>query len=78
MLIVGAALALGCSGSGEVGDDCDTPASEGECVDGAVCESLSDSEIVCLKICSDQADCDASESCNGISDGSDRKACHPK
>ena len=70
-------LAAACGGDGAlIGEACTTAGSETECVDGAVCDTV-DTTVVCLEICTDQADCAANEACNGVS-GSSLKACHPK
>lgn len=71
-----AVLGYGCAS--DVGESCETPGAENECVDGAVCDKQVNGAVSCLKLCTDQADCAANENCNGVSDGSDRKACHPK
>ncbi len=70
-------LALACGGAAEIGEACTERGSGEECVDGAVCDSVEGKGVVCLKLCDDDADCDADESCNGIS-GASGKACHPK
>jgi len=73
-----AALLPACSGA-EVGEACDTEGAEDECVDGAICGKPSDSAASpqCLVVCKDDNDCDATESCNGVT-GSNVKACRIK
>lgn len=71
------ALLAACSDEAETGEACDTVAGQGECVQGAICEQT-DGATICLEICESQDDCAADENCNGLSGGSDLKACHPK
>ncbi len=67
-----------CSGA-EVGETCETEGAADECVEEAICGKPSDSaaEPQCLKICTADTDCAASESCNGVT-GSSTKACRIK
>jgi hypothetical protein len=75
-------LALGyafvaCGGEAAIGEACDTSGSTEECEEGAVCDTVTDEDIVCLKQCLEQEDCTDDEECNGVS-GTNLKACHPK
>ena len=78
ILSVAACLLMGfgaCSGEGEIGDECGaTGVKDGECVDGSICGDRGDGELACLKSCDDQADCSATEECNGVS-GANEKGC---
>ncbi|MRG90472.1 hypothetical protein [Polyangium spumosum] len=69
---------LACSG-GEVGEPCETEGSADECVEEAICGKPSDTSETpeCLKICTQDADCGSSESCNGVT-GTSVKACRIK
>lgn len=67
-----------CGGQAEIGEACETAsATTDECVDGAVCTNESGGGFVCRKLCTEQAQCAASEGCNGIS-GSSLKSCQPR
>ncbi|UQA63906.1 hypothetical protein E8A73_035940 [Polyangium aurulentum] len=79
MLLASAALFGAACGGAEIGEACETEGSEDECVDGAVCAqpTLDSTEPQCLKICTDDAQCASTESCNGVS-GTNIKACRPK
>lgn len=68
-------LAVGC-GAAEIGEQCDTPNSTDECVDGAVCTNEADGINRCRKLCDSTADCPPATTCNGISGGSN-KSCQP-
>jgi len=78
-----AVFALGCGGTGALGEACDTPgATDDECEEGSICDATSDDspgegDTICLAVCVDQEDCGADEACNGVT-GSSTKACHPK
>jgi hypothetical protein len=72
-----AVLAVGC-GDRDIGDDCETPGSEDECVELGVCDRRDDGEVVCLLRCESQSDCEDDQSCNGVTGASGIKACHPK
>lgn len=62
---------------GTVGAACSNVGSSDECEGGEVCEAIADGDAYCLLLCDDQAECDATERCNGLS-GDSGKACHPK
>lgn len=70
---------VACGGEGALGDACGESGADGECEDGAVCGKESDDsdELVCLKVCNDQDDCDSGEDCNGV-DGTNVKGCRSK
>ncbi len=68
-------LALAC-GKTEVGDACDDEGKTDECVDNAVCAKDKAGATKCLKVCTEQAQCAATEECNGTT-GS-LKACRAK
>jgi hypothetical protein len=59
-----------------IGGACSNAGKADECVDGAICSNAS-SGATCRKICSEQAQCAATESCSGIS-GTTTKSCQPK
>ena len=74
------ALATACGGEADIGEACETAgAADGECEDGAVCGQSGDvgTILLCQKLCTEQADCQLTESCSGIS-GSSLKGCRPK
>lgn len=65
---------------GDVGDSCDEEGKVGgECDDGNVCgkAKASGGDLVCLKQCTNAADCGAGEECNGVSKTS-LKGCQPR
>ena len=67
-----------CSSEGKVGESCDESGkADGECVSGGVCGKNSAGALLCLKVCTDQAQCASTEDCNGV-DGSNVKGCRPK
>jgi hypothetical protein len=61
---------------GTVGAACSNVGSSDECEGGEVCEAIADGDAYCLQRCDDQAECGATERCNGLS-GESGKACHP-
>lgn len=71
------ALAAACASDGAVGDACDKAGTADGCESGAICANDANGNNYCRKTCTDQAQCSAVESCNGIS-GSSTKACQPK
>ncbi len=79
LICLGSASLTACGGEGALGDACGESGAEGECEDGAVCAKESDAsdELVCLKVCTDQDDCDGDEECNGV-DGTNVKGCRLK
>jgi hypothetical protein len=83
LLAMTAAFALvmpACGGEAELGEECgEAGVQEGECVDGAICGATGDAEgsLACIKVCTDDAQCAATEECNGVS-GSNVKGCRPK
>ncbi|MBL7714242.1 MAG: hypothetical protein JNL01_02170 [Bdellovibrionales bacterium] len=74
-LVMGFVLSLSLMGCGksEIGESCATSGQTDDCVDGAVCTSVS-GKNVCKKSCTQQSDCASGESCNGVS-GSSAKSC---
>jgi hypothetical protein len=84
MLVVGlsvAALLGGCGGEAALGEECgEAGVEEGECEEGAICAkpSSASGDLVCIKICTDDAQCNAAtEECNGV-EGSNVKGCRLK
>jgi hypothetical protein len=83
LLAMTAAFALAmpaCGGEAELGEECgEAGVQEGECVDGAICGATDDAEgsLACIKVCTDDAQCAATEECNGVS-GTSVKGCRPK
>jgi len=74
------AAALACGGGAELGEACEETGATSACVDGGICDTVSDEseEQVCLALCDSDEDCNAAtESCTGVS-GSNQKACHRK
>lgn len=74
-----AAVLPACSSAAAVGETCETEGAVDECVDGAICGKPSDKapEVQCLVVCTSDADCGATKSCNGVS-GTNIKACRVK
>jgi hypothetical protein len=64
----------GC-GSPGLGETCDKAGSTDACEDGLVCTNESDRNT-CQQLCTDQAQCTAGLSCNGVS-GTNLKSCQP-
>ena len=74
--LVGLLGPLACGGEAEIGEECDTAGSSDECVSGAVCtDDLGGRR--CRRVCSDDAQCVATEACNGVS-STNIKSCQPK
>jgi hypothetical protein len=71
------AMVAGCSGGNKIGESCTKQGDTNECVNGAVCTKDTANILKCLKTCTTQSDCQATESCNGV-DGSSLKACRIK
>ena len=67
--------AIACGSKGALGDGCDTPSGADECESGLLCTNGETN--TCLKECTDQDQCAATENCNGVSGGS-LKSCQPK
>ena len=67
---------MNCTNQAAIGASCDTSGSTEECVTGGICDG-SGSGHTCRKICTTDAECSASEACNGVS-SSTTKACKPK
>jgi hypothetical protein len=68
-----------CGGESALGEECGESGVEGECEEGSVCGAPGDTGEVleCLKVCTVQEDCAATEECNGVS-GTSVKGCRPK
>jgi hypothetical protein len=66
---------VGC-GPGELGQACNDPGSEADCVDGAICTNEGSNDSSCREICKGQKDCRKGYTCNGVS-GSTTKSCQP-
>jgi hypothetical protein len=69
----------GCGGEAAQGEECGESGADGECEEGSVCAKESDSSevLVCLKVCTDDAQCQSTEACNGV-EGSNIKGCRLK
>ncbi|HEY3493032.1 MAG TPA: hypothetical protein VGK73_00025 [Polyangiaceae bacterium] len=67
---------VGACGKADIGEACDDVGKEDECVDGAVCTNQDDG-AACRRLCDDQDECPAGESCNGVS-GTNLKSCQPE
>ncbi|QRK11868.1 hypothetical protein JQX13_18505 [Archangium violaceum] len=78
LLLVGL-LAVTACGKAEIGEECDKTGSTDECVEGGICDTLGGDTtgLQCLKICTQDSDCPATQACTGVS-GSNQKACHNK
>ena len=74
--LLGLLGALACSGEAAIGEECDTAGSTDECVNGAVCTNDLGGRR-CRLVCNDDAQCAASEACNGVS-STNIKSCQPK
>ena len=74
-------LGLGAAcGGASMGEQCETSgATSDECEDGLVCAKASDvaEVLTCQKLCTADADCQATEQCNGVT-GTSLKSCRPK
>ena len=58
-----------------IGGACTTKGTSVGCVDGAVCDTVKDNRVICLKICTKDEDCTSPQTCTGVS-GATGKACH--
>lgn len=87
-LALAALLALaGCGGAGSVGDGCERPGTEEDCVDGAICatdeapDGMSSEPVwgshTCRAICDEQSDCPSGEECRGVTGAPMTRACQP-
>jgi hypothetical protein len=72
-------LALSACGKAALGEKCDMTGKTDECVSGGICDTVGggSTELLCLKLCTADTDCGATETCTGVS-GSNQKACHRK
>jgi hypothetical protein len=72
------AFVLACSGESKLGEECDEPGkTEDVCESGGVCGKQSTGATLCLKICTDDANCASTEECNGV-EGTNVKGCRLK
>lgn len=71
------AVLAGCASEGAAGDACDKAGVTDGCESGTICANDANGNNYCRKTCADQAQCSATESCNGIT-GTSTKACQPK
>ncbi|MBX3192189.1 MAG: hypothetical protein KF819_34690 [Labilithrix sp.] len=73
-LVLGCVVACGST----VGDACNEEGKiEGQCPNDAICGKGAGDALVCLKQCSDGAQCPSGEECGGVSKTS-LKGCRPK
>jgi hypothetical protein len=69
---------LACSSEADVGADCDEAGkTKDQCVDGAICAKNKGGDLICQKLCNEQADCEKEENCEGI-EGTNQKSCRPE
>lgn len=64
----GASVGSACNEEGKI---------EGQCPSDGICGKNKQDQLVCLKICTDGAQCPAGEECNGVSK-TNLKGCRPK
>ncbi len=64
-------------GSTKIGEPCTNAGSTDVCESGGVCSKDSSGVTLCLKICTQQSDCAATQECNGV-EGSSLKGCRTK
>ena len=65
-------------GGADIGEECSEEGkADSECVDEGVCGRDKAGSLVCLKQCTNQAECGAGEECNGIS-GTNLKGCRAR
>jgi hypothetical protein len=69
-------LCIGC-GRADLGEACDKAGDADECVDDAICTNGADDSNTCRKRCTDDAQCSATEKCNGVS-ATNIKSCQPR
>ena len=78
VLVTSVATLSSCSSEGKVGESCDESGkTDGQCESGGVCGKNAAGALLCLKVCTDQAQCATTEDCNGV-EGSSIKGCRPK
>lgn len=71
-------LMFACSSEAKTGESCDEPGkTDGVCESGAVCGKDTSVATLCLKVCTVQSDCAATQECNGV-EGSSIKGCRTK
>jgi hypothetical protein len=69
---------IACSGESKVGEECDEAGkTEDVCESGSVCGKNTGDALVCLKTCTEQAQCGADQECNGV-EGTNIKGCRTK
>jgi hypothetical protein len=71
------ALFPACSSAAKVGETCDKEGATEGCESNAACGKNPNGALVCQRLCTDQAQCAATESCNGLT-GSSLKTCRVK
>ena len=72
------AFVLACSGESKTGEECDEPGkTEDVCESGSVCGMQTGGATICLKQCTDDSNCGATEACNGV-EGTNIKGCRLK
>lgn len=77
-LVAAFAFVIACSGESKLGEECDEPGkTEDVCESGGVCGKQTGGAIICLKQCSDDSSCAATEQCNGV-EGTNIKGCRLK
>lgn len=72
LFLLAFACLVACSSAAKIGEACTNEGSTEGCVEGAVCGKTKD-VLVCMKVCSSQADCPSNSTCNGMK--GDTKAC---
>lgn len=73
-----ALTAVACGGESKLGEECDEVGkTEDVCESGGICGKRSDGALACLKLCTDDAQCAATEECNGV-EGTNQKGCRLK
>jgi hypothetical protein len=71
--VVFVSMVLAACGAGGLGETCSTAGTTDGCADGLVCTN-SNATAVCQQLCTSDADCSASQNCNGIT-GTSLKSC---
>ena len=79
LVVLASAVVLpACKSENKLGEACEEPGkTKDECADGTVCTHDTTGGLLCLKICTEQAQCATGEDCNGT-DNAAVKACVPK
>jgi hypothetical protein len=66
-----------CGGRNDLGEECAPPGSVDDCEQGLVCTAGEHGDV-CRQICTDQAQCPAGLSCNGVPEVGTIKSCQPQ